>query len=65
MKFVLKMTGTWQVDMAFETVKELFGPKWFDIPALKTGLAAGGTRPEKHFRETSNRGEHTEFEKSR
>jgi glutathione S-transferase len=47
-----------QVDMAFESVKELFGARWFNITALKEGLAEG-KQPEKHFRETSNRGEHT------
>jgi glutathione S-transferase len=57
-----------QVDMLYESVKELFVShgSWgrpFSIAALKEGIAAG-EQPSTHFRETSNRGEHSEFEKS-
>jgi glutathione S-transferase len=57
-----------RVDMVYETVKELFGShavwgKAFNISALKEGIAAG-LEPTMHFRDTTNRGEYSGFEKS-
>ena len=57
-----------RVDMVYETVQELFGShavwgKAFNISALREGIAAG-LEPATHFRDTTNRGEYTDFEKS-
>ena len=51
-----------QVDMAYETVKELFSSSQFDIAAMKAGVEAG-EKLRLHYRETSNRGDHSAWEK--
>ena len=48
--------------MAYETVKELFSSKQFDIAAMKAGVEAG-EKLTLHYRETSNRGDHSAWEK--